>query len=274
MRQVKVQVQVAADRMKFFLPVVFFLVLISVGCRRDFSAYADYVKVVCNSDSTINELSAVGESEELNKTLNGRFQSISENTGLSSNIPENRIDEKQSLWQECKIQPDSCKYVPEGYSFEIHRNFLNLTYQYNEFGSHDLFYKHAVIDLEIGRRILYLSMFNDPNEVLKKYNNKYVEQNKSYLNKFAGSYLSDEEQEEFDIIQYHLETRAPFELHELNNCELVFDQEKKQFTEIRFHYIGAGGIYKAILSEGYISFTIKELEQLLLKDFKKQLKKR
>jgi hypothetical protein len=266
--------QVVADRIHFFLPVILFLALISVGCRQDFNAYATYVKEVSNADSTINELSAACDSKELNEKLNGRFQSVSENKALSSKIPEQRIEEKQALWQECKTQPDSCDYVPEGYSFEIHRNFLNLTYQYNQFGSHDLFHKHAVIDLEKGRRMLYLSMFSDPNEVLKKYNDKYIEQNKSYLNEFSGSYLSDEEQEEFDIIQNHLETRAPFELHELNNCELVFDSDKKRFTEIRFHYNGAGGIYKAVLSEGYISFTLKELEHLLLKEFKKQLGKR
>lgn len=274
MKRQKVLLLERTDSIRFFLLGAAALTLVACKSPRNSNKYEGYVEIVSNADSTVNELSAVSKSEELNAKLNNRFQSISENRELEEKIPEKRVEEKAELLQECHTNPDLCKYVPEGYSFETNQNFLNLTYQCNAFGSHDLLHKHAVIDLEEGRRILYLNMFNDPSAVLEKYNQKYVEENEAYLAEFAGSYLSDEEQEEYDIIRNHLDSRAPFELHNLNNCEFIFDVEENRFTEIRFHYSGSGGIYKPILSGGYISFTLDELDHFLLKEFKNQIGER
>ena len=260
--------------MKFFFFTLLFLTLVACGSHQDIEAYADYVKEIANSDSTINELSATSDSEELNGKLNARFQSISENKDLYTTIPTERIVEKSMLFEVCKVLPDSCTYIPEGYSFDINQQFLNLKYQYNAFRSNDVFYKHVVINLASARRLLYLNMFNNPNQVLEKFNAKYIKENEDYLATFASTELSENDQEEYDIIRNHLDTRAAFQLHNLNNCELVFDTKKRRFTEIRFHYNGSGGVYKSILTEGYISFTLKELEDLLTEEFKDQIGKR
>lgn len=259
--------------MKLLFSLFVFTGLVACGNHRKLDAYSDYVQVEWNADSTINELSAISDSKELNGKLNNRFQSISMNTELSSNIPLERIQEKCELFDKCLAFYDSCSYIPEGYSFTTNRNFLNLKYQHNGFGSYDLFYKHAVIDLESGNRLLYLNMFLEPNQVLAKFNAKYVQKTEDRLARLTSKDLSEDEQEEYEIIRDHLDTREPFQLHELNECELIFDTQKKKFTEIRFHYNGSGGMYKPILTEGYISFTLKELNELLLKEFKAQIRK-
>jgi hypothetical protein len=270
-RQAKAQE--LTDRMKFFLFTLLFLSLVACGNHQKLNAYSGYVKEISNSDSTINELAAVSDSEELNGRLNARFQSISVNKELYSKNPEERVQEKSELFDECLAFFDSCSYVPEGYSFAINKQFLNLKYQYNAFGSNDLFYKHAVINLATGRKLVYLNMFTDPNQVLERFNAKYVKENEDYLASFANTDLSENEQEEYDVIRNHLDSRVPFQLHELNNCELFFDAKKRRFTEIRFHYNGSSGVYKSILTEAYISLTLKEFKDLLAEDFKDQMGK-
>jgi len=266
-------VRLQGNKTRLFLLVFPLLALVACGGSRNLKDYSSYVQVLSNADSTVNELSAVSDSEELNEKLNARFQSVSENKMIDWEMPELRLDEKEVLLNQCLENFDSCQYIPEDYAFEIHRNFLNLHYQYNEFGSHDVFHKHALIDLSSGKRVLYLNMFDDPNRVLELYNAKYIEEFESYLTEFSGKSLSEDEQEEYDVIRNHLDSRKPFQLHELNNCELLFDSEKKRFTGLRFHYNGSGGIYKSILTEGSISFSLKELEPLINEGFKRQLGK-
>ncbi|MDG1331091.1 MAG: hypothetical protein P8P74_02095 [Crocinitomicaceae bacterium] len=258
--------------MKLFFSACIFLLLTACGSNQDVNSYSEYVKIVSNTDSTINELSATSDSMELNRRLNVRFQSFSENKDLISNVPIERIQEKAALWENCKVSFDSCNYVPEGYSFSTKRNFLNLKYQYNGFGSNDLSYKHGVIDLSNAQRLMHSAMYTDPLPVLKMYNTRYVKVYEDYLLQFQGE-LSQADQDEFDIIRNHLDDRAPFKLSDLDHFELIFDSKKKHFTEIRFHFNGQGGVYKAVLTEGYISFALKELDEFLLKEFKKQLRK-
>lgn len=230
-------------------------------------SYNQFVEVLSNADDTVNELSARSGKDALNRDLNSVFQSLSENKLLVAIEPQERVQRKTELLQQCFRSMENCNYVPEGYAISIHRNFLSIKYQYNAFSSYDEYYKYAVVDLSAAERLTWSGIFIAPEDILERYNSKYVKENEDYLNRFDPGELDEDQEWEFEVIRDHLDNRLPFKLDSLNNLELIFD-ETETLNAIRFHYNGSGGPYKSVLSEGYIAFDISEIEHLLTQDFK------
>ncbi len=256
--------------MRLFFSVVFVFAFLSCKSQHGLTnSYAESVEVLWNSTNSINELSATTNDEKLNLRLNSVFQALSENKELSSDKPKERVKEKTQLLEQCSESIDNCKYTPEGYSIETARNFLNITYQCNQYSSYDTYYKYAVVDLVSAKRLVYSDMFTSPELILKKYNAKYIKKKEDYLLDIDPTDLTEDQQEEYEIIRNHIDTRDQFKQEDLNNLELIFDSNLNRFTEIRFHYNGSGGNDKMVLTRGYVSFELGELENLLVEEFKR-----
>jgi len=225
------------------------------------------VEILIDSTNSFNELSANTNIKDLNKKLNSTFQSLSENKSILSTDPKERLEKKIKLFEICKNSKEKCQYTPEEYSINQHKKLLNIKYQYNEFSNYDLYYKYALINLSTGLRLKHIEIFSESETILKLYNKKYIDENKSYLKKFDLDSADEDELDEYDIIKSHLDTRSLFELNDLNNIELIYNHESSEFTEIRFHYNGAGGVYKNVLTAGYISFKVNDIRELLTLKF-------
>lgn len=217
-----------------------------------------------NSYVYLNEV-ALKNSDYRNNTILDNIQELSENKWIQPKRPEERLIEKIKKLKECLHEKNQdCEYVPEGYEIKSMSNGLvNLAYSYNQLGSYDNYFKYGCYDTQTAKRIVYTDIFKNPTNYLDTLNSKYV----SELFMEPGDYA--EEDQEYDIISHHLETREPFQLEHLNNFELVL--EGGSFTAIRFHYNGLGGNYKSFVPNGYVEYAVKEIKSQLKQSFLRRI---
>lgn len=204
----------------------------------------------------LNEPDVISDNQVLRQKLLQEIQSLSENTGLDSFSPEQRLQLKQSLLEKCYEQ-DECNYVPE--AFKILSNvsgLLNLEYGYNQWMNFDEWFKYAVFDLKDGQRIASKEIFSNPGAVLSMLEQRYLNVFKGYL--VTNQRETDEDEHEYQLYLEHLEYRVPFELKALDNLELIYNDDE-YLDALYFHYQGQAGNYRQIFPNGYIEFSAKEL---------------
>jgi hypothetical protein len=227
-------------------------------------------KVIVLTDSIqtpyayLNEIKVISKNKTISTNIVKIIQQISENKIIQTSNPEKRLILKKKLFKECfNSDMTKCKYIPEKYKILSNKNeILNIEYSYNSFGSHDEWYKYACFNLKTVERITHDKMFKDSNEILKKYNEKYVQRINNYIKN--NRQKTEEDKEEYDIYKEHLETRNSFKLTDLNNVEFIYTGNK--IESIRFHYNGMSGVYNQLFPNDYIEFSTKELRPFL-KDF-------
>lgn len=198
-----------------------------------------------------------------------KIQKLSENNMIKISNPEKRLAFKKKILKKCynSSHIKECEYVPEKYKILSKKNeILCIEYSYNSIGSYDEWYKYACFNLNLREHLTYNKIFSNPNEVLKKYNKRYVQRINKYIKN--NKQLTEEDKEEYEIYKSHLNLRTPFKLIDLNNIELIYNNQNK-LEFIRFHYNGQGGVYRQLFPNDYIDFSINELKPFLKKSFNK-----
>lgn len=213
----------------------------------------------------VNELSSK-TSDKSPSGLLSVIQELSENKLLRSKLPEQRLSHKKTMLKECLEENlQDCDYIAEGYEIRGGKNeLLNIAYSYNQLGSADSFFKYGCYDINSEKRLIFTDLFEEPLLVLNEINEKYTDQLSNELSNY------EEEDYEYDIIAEYMGTKAPFQLSDLNNFELILKDEN--FTAIHFHYNGLGGNYKSVIPNGYIEYSLEDLKPRLKKSFINKLK--
>ncbi|WP_091404772.1 hypothetical protein [Aquimarina amphilecti] len=210
--------------------------------------------LINQSYAVFEELKIDNESSEVINKLQKEVQNVSVNGELKSNDPQKRLEIKKKLFSDCfkKDQINECVYSPEGYKIQSeNKGIVTIKYSYNQFSSYDQFFKYLTLDLQKNKLLNYDVVFVNPDTILKSFNDDYTKYFQDILDDL--DLTKDEDQEEFDIIESHLEQRRPFELKDLNNYEFVF--KNNQIEIIRFHYNGMTGAYKSIIPNGYVDYN-------------------
>jgi len=253
-----------SKRIKYFIIIISFI-LTSCTIQKDIK-----VQVVELKDSIqkpyvfINEIEVTSKNKDVSEELNKSIQKLSENKTVNTIVPKERLAIKKKRLEKCFKDISNCDYVPESYIIlSNNNNLLNIKYRYNAFGNKDEWLKFGIFDLKSGIQFTYNKMFASPEEVLKKYNERYLSVYKSYM--IRNKQETEEEREEYESYKEHLETREAFVLSDLNNVELVYNTD--QVVKINFHYKGMGGNYSQLFPNDYIEFSFDELKQYMSKSF-------
>ena len=234
-------------------------------------------KVVLLTDSIqkpyvfLSELSIISNNNKISKKANIAIQNLSENQHIEISAPKERLILKKKFLQECfTTDVLKCKYTPEKYKILTNiDNILSLEYSYNNFGSYENWNKYACFDLETGEQLTFDKMLVRPEEVLKKYNKRYIVIIENHIDN--NKQETEEEKDEYQSYKEHLKTRELFIVEDLNSIEFVYTETKK-INSIRFHYHGSSGNHRQLFPSDYIEFTLDELKPYFSKSFKDRIK--